>query len=58
LAADAIAGKQTYPALLGLQGAQKYAAELAEQASALAQRLPARQATWLALVNLFTTRQT
>jgi geranylgeranyl diphosphate synthase type II len=55
--ADAAVGKQTYPALLGLDGAKQYAAELAAQASTLANRLPSRQGVWLALAEMFTSRR-
>ncbi len=48
--ADAAAGKQTYPALLGLAGAQAYADEVADRALALAEALPARREVWQGLV--------
>lgn len=48
--ADAAAGKQTYPALLGLKGAQAYADEVAERALSLAAALPARREVWQGLV--------
>ena len=57
MGADAAAGKQTYPALLGLDGARDYADELAIQAGDLARKLPSHRETWLALVDLFTSRE-
>lgn len=54
---DASAGKQTYPALLGLEGAREYAAELAEQTLALAQALPAGHEVWRGLVRLVRDRE-
>lgn len=48
--ADAAAGKQTYPALLGLEGAQAYADQVAERALSLAAALPARQEIWQGLI--------
>ena len=55
--ADAAAGKQTYPALLGLDGARDYADALAIQAGDLARKLPSHREIWLALIDLFTTRE-
>ncbi len=55
--ADAVAGKQTYPRLLGLRGAQQYADQLAERALALASALPARTDIWEGLVRLVLTRE-
>ena len=54
---DAAAGKQTYPALLGLSGAQEYAESLAEEALSLAKQLCAREETWSGLVLLVRTRK-
>ncbi len=56
--ADAAAGKQTYPALLGLAEAQDYADTVAKKALSLAQQLPAGQETWSGLVWLVRGRQT
>jgi geranylgeranyl diphosphate synthase type II len=47
---DAAAGKQTYPALLGLEGAQAYADEVAAQALARAGELPGEAGVWQGLV--------
>ena len=47
---DAAAGKQTYPALLGLPGAQAYADEVADQTLALAAALPGEAEVWRGLV--------
>lgn len=55
--ADAAAGKQTYPAALGLAEAQEYADRLANQTLALAQQMPARQEIWRGLVWLVRLRQ-
>ena len=54
---DAPAGKQTYPALLGLEGAHAYAAELAGKAIALATALPAKREVWQGLVRLVLRRE-
>jgi geranylgeranyl diphosphate synthase type II len=54
---DATAGKQTYPALLGLPGAQAYADQVAEGALALAGALPARREVWQGLVWLVRGRE-
>ncbi|HEY3398153.1 MAG TPA: polyprenyl synthetase family protein [Armatimonadota bacterium] len=56
--ADAAAGKQTYPAVLGLEGAQRYAQELADETLAAAAALPARPELWSGLVWLVLLRQT
>ena len=55
--ADAHAGKQTYPALVGLEGAGQYAEQLATQAQALAEALPANREFWQGLVVLTLDRQ-
>ena len=54
---DTPAGKQTYPALLGLEGAQSYADELAQETLALAAALPGRQEVWRGLVWLVLRRE-
>lgn len=54
---DAPAGKQTYPALLGLPGAQTYAAELAEKVLTLAAALPAKREVWQGLVRVVLRRE-
>jgi len=55
---DEQAGKQTYPALLGLDGARQYAQDLAEQAVEMVGKLPANQPLWWGLVKLVLDRQT
>ncbi len=47
---DAAAGKQTYPALLGLEGTQAYADQLAARVLTLAAALPAQHEVWRGLV--------
>jgi geranylgeranyl diphosphate synthase type II len=54
---DAAAGKQTYPALLGLAGARSYAGELAEQVLARAAALPGPPEVWRGLVGLVLGRE-
>jgi geranylgeranyl diphosphate synthase type II len=54
---DAAAGKQTYPALLGLSAAEQHAQTLAEEALSLAEQLPSRQETWSGLVLLVQNRR-
>ncbi len=55
--ADERAGKQTYPALVGVDGARQYARDLAEQAAELTDRLPANHSFWQGLVKLVLDRQ-
>lgn len=55
--ADAAAGKQTYPAAVGLDGARRHAQHLAEQAITIAQYLPAEQEFWRSLPELVVTRE-
>ena len=55
--ADAQAGKQTYPAAVGLEGARAYARDLAGEAQALAARLPAEVDFWRALPDLVVARE-
>jgi len=55
--ADARAGKQTYPAVYGVEETRRRAEALAEEARAAAGRLPAKQAVWLALVQLILERR-
>ena len=50
--ADAAAGKQTYPALLGVEAGRQYARELGAECLALAGRLPQRREVWRGLVGL------
>ena len=54
---DAAAGKQTYPALLGVEGARRHAALLAEETLALAASLPVPHEAWFGLVGLVRGRQ-
>ena len=54
---DEQAGKQTYPVLIGLDGAREYAAKLAAQTRELAGRLPANREFWHGLVALTLERQ-
>jgi geranylgeranyl diphosphate synthase type II len=54
---DAAAGKQTYPAPLGLEGAQAYADEVAEKTLALAADLPGERQVWAGLVCLVLGRE-
>ncbi len=54
---DEQAGKQTYPVLIGLDGAREYAVKLAAQTRALAGRLPANRELWRGLVALTLERQ-
>ena len=54
--ADGAAGKQTWPALRGLQGARDEARRLADQAAALAAGLPAEVDFWLSLPELVVSR--
>ncbi len=49
---DEQAGKQTYPAVIGLDGAREYGAQLARQATELAQKLPANHRFWQGLAAL------
>ncbi|MGD9498020.1 MAG: polyprenyl synthetase family protein, partial [Armatimonadota bacterium] len=55
--ADAAAGKQTYPAVIGLAGARAEARRLADQAQATAGRLPAQRPFWASMVELIVSRQ-
>ena len=55
--ADAAAGKQTYPAAVGLEGARAEARRLAEDASQAAERLPAEVEFWRSLAALVVTRE-
>ncbi len=55
--ADAQAGKQTYPAVYGVQESRRRARELADRAAAAARRLPANQPIWLALVEFILSRR-
>lgn len=54
---DEQAGKQTYPALVGVDGARQHARDLAEQAVELTDRLPANHLFWRGLVKLVLDRQ-
>ncbi len=54
---DEQAGKQTYPALGGVDGARQYAQDLSEQAVELSERLPANHPFWRGLVKLVVDRQ-
>ncbi len=54
---DEQAGKQTYPVLIGLDGAREYAVKLAAQTRELAGRLPANRELWRGLVALTLERQ-
>ncbi len=54
---DERAGKQTYPALVGVDGAREHARDLAEQLVELADRLPANHSFWRGLVRLVLDRQ-
>jgi geranylgeranyl diphosphate synthase type II len=54
--ADAAAGKQTYPRLLGLAGAQDYAAELARETREVAARLRGDSQVWAGLAELVLVR--
>lgn len=54
---DAAAGKQTYPALLGLEEAQRHVEALAAETLSLAEQLPARQEIWSGLALLVRDRQ-
>ncbi len=49
---DKQAGKQTYPALVGVEGAHQYARDLAEQAAELTDMLPNNHRFWRGLVKL------
>jgi len=55
--ADEQAGKQTYPALVGVEGARQYARDIAEQAVELAEELPSNHRFWRGLVKLVIDRQ-
>lgn len=55
--ADAQAGKQTYPAVYGVEETRRRAEALAQKARAAAHRLPDRQGAWLALVQLILERR-
>lgn len=55
--ADRRAAKQTYPALLGLAGARRYAEKLAAEAKELARRLPNEQHFWQGLIDIIVDRQ-
>jgi geranylgeranyl diphosphate synthase type II len=54
---DAAAGKQTYPAVYGVEEARRRARTLARRAAAAAARLPAHQHLWAALAQLVLQRQ-
>jgi len=54
---DEQAGKQTYPALMGVNGACQYAQDLAEQAVEIVGKLPVNQLFWWGLVKLVLDRQ-
>ena len=55
--ADAEAGKQTYPASVGLEAARREAERLAHEAAEIAQRLPAEVEFWRSLAELVVNRQ-
>ncbi len=55
--ADAQAGKQTYPAAVGLDGARRHARDLAAEARAIAAGLPAEVDFWRSLADLVVTRE-
>ncbi len=55
--ADLAAGKQTYPGVYGAEEAKRRAETLAQQAYNAAERLPARQELWKALVWLILERR-
>ncbi len=55
---DEQAGKQTYPALVGVDGAHQYARDLGEQAVEIVNKLPANHSFWQGLVKLLLDRQT
>ncbi len=55
---DDQAGKQTYPALVGVDGAGQYAEQLATQARELAEDLPANSEFWQGLIALTLERRT
>jgi len=54
---DEQASKQTYPALVGLDGARQHARDLAEQAAEMTGKLPANHSFWCGLVKLVLDRQ-
>lgn len=54
---DAAAGKQTYPAVYGLERARQEAERLAAHARGIAARLPRKAGLWLALVDLILDRR-
>jgi len=55
--ADEQAGKQTYPALVGVEGARQYGRDLAEQTLELADKLPSNHSFWRGVVKLVLDRQ-
>lgn len=55
--ADERAGKQTYPALVGVGGARQYGRDLAEQAVELIDKLPGNHQFWRGLIKLVLDRQ-
>lgn len=55
--ADVAAGKQTYPDAIGLEGARAEAQRLAEEAAAVAMRLPAQVEFWRSLAELVVIRE-
>ena len=55
--ADAQAGKQTYPAAVGLDGARAHARDLAAEARAMAATLPAEVDFWRSLADLVVARE-
>lgn len=55
--ADAAAGKQTYPAAIGLEGARAEARHLADEAVRVSERLPAEVEFWRSLAELVVTRE-
>jgi len=55
--ADEQAGKQTYPALVGVEGARQHARDMAEQALELTEALPDNHQFWRGLVKLVLDRQ-
>lgn len=55
--ADALAGKQTYPSVFGLEESRRRAVELAGQVRTAAQGLPACSDVWAALADLILARE-
>ncbi len=55
--ADAEAGKQTYPAAMGLEATRREAERLAREAAQIAEQLPGEVKFWQSLAGLVVSRE-